>query len=164
VAPSEVTTRAAGPDDGALIALLIAEHAAEEKATILGWAEDYADGLAAGRFACVIAERAGEAMGLAKFYHTFSSWSGRRGLFLEDLYVRAAARGLGVGRLLLAELARIAAHDDADRIDLVVQEANPARAFYGRLGWREMPGWRLARADAALIATLANEHRVPVEQ
>ena len=158
-AADEIGVRAAVPADGAAIAALIAEHVAEEGAeegaAILGRAEDYAAGLAQGRCACLVAERGGRPLGLLMFYRTFSSWSGRPGLFVEDLYLRPEARQLGLGRRLLAALARIAAAEGCDRIDLVVQENNPARAFYARLGWRELPAWRLARADAAAIAALA---------
>ncbi len=153
--PGEVVVRAAGPAEGRLIALLVAEHGIEEGVTVRGRAEDYAAGLAAGRCACLIAERSGEAVGLAMYYPTFSSWSGRPGLFLEDLYVRRSARGQGVARRLLAELARIAAAGGADRLDLVVGEANAARGFYARLAMRELPGWRLVRADGRLLALLA---------
>ena len=110
-----------------------------------------------GAYECLVAERRGTALGLAMFYPTFSSWSGQRGLFLEDLYVREAARGLSVGRLLLAELARIAGARGATRIDLVVQGDNRARGFYTRLGLRELPGWHLWRADEAALAALAGQ-------
>lgn len=156
-APDGIAIRAAVPADGPAIAALIAAHGAEEGATILGRPEDYAAGLAQGRCACLVAERAGEPLGLLMFYRTFSSWSGRPGLFVEDLYLRPEARQLGLGRRLLAALARIGAAEGCDRIDLVVQENNPARAFYARLGWRELPAWRLARADAAVIAALARD-------
>ena len=105
---AHVALRLAQPADGELIATLIAEHTAHEGATALGRPEDYARGLAEGAYECLVAQQRGTALGLAMFYPTFSSWSGQRGLFLEDLYVREAARGLSVGRLLLAELARIA--------------------------------------------------------
>ena len=154
---AHVALRLAQPADGELIAALIAEHTAHEGATALGRPEDYAQGLAEGAYECVVAERRGTALGLAMFYPTFSSWSGQRGLFLEDLYVREAARGLSVGRLLLAELARIAGARGATRIDLVVQGDNRARGFYTRLGLRELPGWHLWRADEAALAALTDQ-------
>ena len=154
---AQVAVRLAQPVDGELIAALIAEHSAHEGAMALGRAEDYARGLAEGAYECLVAEQRGTALGLAMFYPTFSSWSGQRGLFLEDLYVREAARGLSVGRLLLAELARIAGARGATRIDLVVQGDNRARGFYTRLGLRELPGWHLWRADEAALAALAGQ-------
>jgi GNAT superfamily N-acetyltransferase len=105
----------------------------------------------------LIAEQGGATLGLAMFYPTFSSWSGQRGLFLEDLYVREAARGIGGGRLLLAELARITRSRGASRIDLVVRGDDSACAFYARLGLREQPGWLLWRAEAATLTALAAE-------
>ena len=154
---AHVALRLAQPADGELIATLIAEHTAHEGATALGRPEDYARGLAEGAYECLVAQRRGATLGLAMFYPTFSSWSGQRGLFLEDLYVREAARGLSVGRLLLAELARIAGARGATRIDLVVQGDNRARGFYTRLGLRELPGWHLWRADEAALAALTDQ-------
>ena len=153
----QVTLRLAVPADAALIAELIAEHARGEGAAACGRPEGYARGLEERAFACVIAQREGEALGLAMFYRTFSSWAGQPGLFLEDLYVRPAARGLGIGRLLLAELARIAQDSGATRIDLAVREANRAGAFYTRLGLRRLPGWLIWRAEGAVLAGLADE-------
>ena len=150
-----LTLRLAAPADAALIAELIAEHARGEGAAACGRPEGYARGLEERAFACVIAQREGEALGLAMFYRTFSSWAGQPGLFLEDLYVRPAARGLGIGRRLLAELARIAQDSGATRIDLAVREANRACAFYTRLGLRRLPGWLIWRAEGAVLAGLA---------
>ena len=151
----QLTLRLAVPADAALIAELIAEHARDEGAEAGGRPEGYARGLAERACACVLAERGGEALGLAMFYRTFSSWAGQPGLFLEDLYVRPGARGLGVGRLLLAELARIAQDGGATRIDMAVREANRAGAFYTRLGLRPLPGWLIWRAEGAVLAELA---------
>jgi ribosomal protein S18 acetylase RimI-like enzyme len=156
VIPALVTIRSARPEDGALIAAMIAEHALHEGAQGSGRPVDYADGLATGAYECLLAERAGAPLGLAMFYPTFSSWSGQRGLFLEDLYVREAARGQAVGRRLLGALARIAAARGASRIDLVVQGRNRATEFYARLGLRELPGWQLWRADGSVLAALAD--------
>jgi GNAT superfamily N-acetyltransferase len=149
--------RHAIPADAPLIAAMIAEHGAEEGAEVTGTPKDYAAGLAAGAFSCLIAEGPGGPLGLAMFYATFSSWSGRHGLFLEDLYVRPSARGAGVARRLLAEIARIASARDADRLDLVVQDGNAARRFYARLGVEELPSWRLARARRPLLQRLRDE-------
>lgn len=155
--PAPATIRPARPEDGALIAALIAEHTLHEGTEGSGRPVDYADGLAAGAYECLLAERDGAALGLAMFYPTFSSWSGQCGLFLEDLYVREAARGQGVARRLLAALARIAAARGATRIDLVVQGHNRATEFYARLGLRELPGWQLWRAEGRVLAGLGDE-------
>src|SRR4051812_10388732 len=150
-----IAIRPAAPADGALIAALVAEHASGAGAAAAGQPEGYASGLADQTFAWLLAERHGAALGLAMFYPTFSSWAGRPGLFLEDLYVRPAARGLGVGRRLLAELARLARQQGATRIDLAVRDGNQARDFYGRLGLRPLPGWLIWRADGVALAALA---------
>ena len=134
--------RAALPADGDLIAALIQEHTADEQvpAAARGTGADYASGLAEQACECLIAELDGEPVGLAMFYATFSSWQGRRGLFLEDLFVRDRARGLGLGRRLVVELARLARARGCTRLDLVVQAGNRARRFYGQLGLREVDG------------------------
>jgi GNAT superfamily N-acetyltransferase len=150
-----VAIRHATPADGALIAAMIAEHAGDEGIEAIGQADGYASGLAERAFACLLAEGSAGALGLAMFYPTFSSWAGRPGLFLEDLYVRPPARGLGVGRLLLAELARIARQQGATRIDLAVHEGNQACGLYAGLGLRQLPGWLIWRADGAALAALA---------
>jgi GNAT superfamily N-acetyltransferase len=87
-----VALRFAGPGDAGLIEALVREHAAEEGAlgAVRGSTQDYA--------------RAGFAL----FFANFSSWEGRPGLFLEDLFVRRQFRGLAIGRRLVAELARLA--------------------------------------------------------
>ena len=153
----KVDFRLASPADAALIAAMIADHARHEGAEATGRAQDYERGLVQQAFACLIAERDGAALGLAMFYQTFSSWAGQPGLFLEDLYVCPAARGLGLGRRLLAELARVAMDRGATRIDLTVREENRARGFYARLGLRQLPGWLIWRVDGVTLAALAGE-------
>jgi len=82
-------------------------------------------------FACVAAEP----VGFALFFHNFSTLRGKPGLYLEDLFVRPQARGLGIGRLLLAWLARTAVERGCARLDWAVLDWNaPAIAFYRKLG------------------------------
>ena len=129
--------------DAGLVAALAREHAAHEQGPPAGGtADDFAAALAEGAFECLIAEAAGQAARLPAVPGVFSSWTGRRGLFVEDLFVRAEARGLGVGRRLMAELARIARSRGCTRIDLVVDERNLARRFYEQCG--PAPGRGLA--------------------
>ncbi len=161
----DLIVRAATLTDAALIATLAREHATfEQGPPATGGTEDFAAGLADGAFECLIAEMAGRAVGFLLFFPVFSSWTGRRGLFLEDLYVRAEARGHGIGRRLMAELARIARSRGGTRIDLVVTERNVARRFYEQLGLRKEDGWLLYRADAAAIDALDGEpqHQAPM--
>jgi GNAT superfamily N-acetyltransferase len=105
----------------------------------------------------LIAERAGRIAGFALFFHNYSTWMGRAGLYLEDIFVRDWARGCGVGRLLMAGLARIAKERGCARLDLWVLHWNPARAFYEKLGMIDMSDWRPYRLEAAGIERLAEE-------
>jgi GNAT superfamily N-acetyltransferase len=157
---ARVVVRSAGPGDARLIAALVREHAAQEVAAeaVRGAVEDYARaGFAERAFECLVAEVDGRPAGFALFFTNFSSWEGRTGLFLEDLFVRDEARGLGVGRLLLAELARLVKARGGSRLDLVVADGNVARRFYEHLGLREVEGWLLYRADGAALDALAAE-------
>jgi GNAT superfamily N-acetyltransferase len=110
------------------------------------------------RFEAIIAESDGAAVGFALFYPNYSTWDGRPGLFVEDLYVTASARGCGVGRMLLAQLARIALERGWNRLNLNVLDWNPARGFYHRIGLAHQTAWlpyRLAGADLASLAAEA---------
>ncbi|MDA1100730.1 MAG: GNAT family N-acetyltransferase [Proteobacteria bacterium] len=110
---------------------------------------------AARRFECLIAECDGAPVGLCLFFHNYSTWEGRAGLYVEDLFIEEHARGLGLGRLLLAALARVAKDRNCRRIDLSVLEWNPTREFYHRINMREMEAWRPYRMDQVAIAALA---------
>ena len=105
----------------------------------------------------VIAERAGEPVGFALFFHNFSTWQGRRGLYLEDLYVTPAARGAGVGRALLSHLAGLAVTRGCARFEWSVLDWNAdAVGFYRALGAVGMEEWTVLRLDGAALARLAN--------
>ena len=101
----------------------------------------------ANRFAeVVLAERAGEAVGFALFFHNYSTWLTRPGLYLEDLFVKPAFRGLGIGEALLTRLARLAVARGCGRMEWSVLTWNePAIGFYKRLGAVPMDGWRVYR-------------------
>lgn len=97
-----------------------------------------------------------EAAGFALFFHNFSTFLGRRGLYLEDLFVRPAFRGHGVGRALLAELARIAIARGCGRMEWWVLDWNtPAIEFYRRLGARPMDEWTVFRLTGDALQELA---------
>ena len=106
-------------------------------------------------FECIIAEQAGRLVGFALFFPNYSTWEGRAGLYVEDVFVVEEARGSGAGRAILAALARIAHDRGAPRIDLAVLDWNPARGFYDRLGFTQQQEWLPYRLDAAGIAALA---------
>ncbi len=99
----------------------------------------------------------GEPAGLALFHPRFSTWLGRPGLFLEDLYVVENARGLGVGRRLIARLATIAVERGWGRIDFQVLDWNPARNFYHRLGMEHLGEWLRYGAGGDALHRLATE-------
>lgn len=103
-----------------------------------------------------IAEAGGEPLGFALFFATFSTWTGRRGLYLEDLYVAPAARGRGVGTVLLRHLAALALDRGCARFEWSVLDWNAeAIAFYRAMGATGMDGWTVQRVDGAALAQLA---------
>jgi GNAT superfamily N-acetyltransferase len=110
-------------------------------------------------FECLLAEVDGEAVGFALFFANYSTFEGRPGIFVEDLYVAETARGLGIGRQLLARLARLAVERGCPRLDLSVLHWNPARGFYDRLGFLHMTDWLAYRLSGAGLTRLATEDR-----
>ena len=104
----------------------------------------------------LVGEVDGEAQGFALFFHNFSTFEGRPGVYLEDLFVRPEARGLGLGKALLAELARIAVERDCARLEWWVLDWNePSIGFYKSLGARPMDEWTVMRVDGPALAALA---------
>jgi GNAT superfamily N-acetyltransferase len=110
-------------------------------------------------FECLLAERAGDTVGFALYMTDYSTFDGRPGIFVEDLFVTEAARGQGVGRMLLARLAALARERGWASLSLVVLDWNPARAFYRRLGFAEASGWLPYRMTGAALEGLAAEDR-----
>ncbi|MCK6453353.1 MAG: GNAT family N-acetyltransferase [Alphaproteobacteria bacterium] len=109
------------------------------------------------RFETLIVELDGRPAGFALYYHNFSTWTGRPGLFLEDLFVEEWARGHGLGRRLMARCARIAKERGCVRFDLSVLHWNKTREFYHRLGLRHLEEWLPYRAAAEGLERLAAE-------
>ena len=104
----------------------------------------------------VIGEVDGEAQGFALFFHNFSTFEGRPGLYLEDLFVRPAARGSGLGKALLAHLARLCVTRDCARLEWSVLDWNaPAIGFYESLGAQMMDEWTVMRVDGDALTGLA---------
>jgi GNAT superfamily N-acetyltransferase len=91
-------------------------------------------------------------VGMAIYYRSFSTWTGRPGIYLEDLYVRPAHRGLGLGKALLASLARTTVEEGGARLEWSVLDWNkPAIAFYESIGALTTDDWtRYRLADSAL--------------
>lgn len=96
----------------------------------------------------LVASVGSEMAGYALFFHNFSSWRGRRGMYLEDLFVRPEMRGRGVGKALLDEVTRIARERNCARVEWVVVDWNsPAIDFYKSLGAEPVDGWTLYRME-----------------
>ena len=94
--------------------------------------------------------------GFAVFFHNYSTWWGRRGLYLEDLFVRPAMRGRGIGKALLRELARIARDRGCARMEWSVLDWNqPAIDFYRGIGAVAKDEWTVYRLNRAEIEKLA---------
>jgi GNAT superfamily N-acetyltransferase len=157
-----LSIRPATPDDLPLIADLIRALADYEKladavrfdAAVLGdklfGARPYAEVL--------IGELDGTPQGFALFFHNFSTFEGKPGVYLEDLFVRPEARGSGLGKALLARLAALAVERDCARLEWSVLDWNePAIGFYKKLGARLMDEWTVMRVDGAALANLGGE-------
>jgi len=104
----------------------------------------------------VIAEQDGQPLGFALFFHNFSTWTGRRGLYLEDLYVTPDARGRGIGGALLRHLAGIAVARGCARFEWSVLDWNAeAIAVYRRIGAVGMEDWTVQRLSGEPLRRLA---------
>lgn len=104
----------------------------------------------------IIAEDAGAPLGFVLFFHNFSTWEGKPGIYLEDLYVTPEARGRGVGKALLARLAALAVERDCARLEWSVLDWNaPAIAFYRALGAVAMDEWTVNRVTGDALMALA---------
>jgi GNAT superfamily N-acetyltransferase len=151
--------RFAAEDDCALIlrfirALALYERAPEAVVATEAQLRRYGFGRER-RFEALIAELDGEPAGMALFHPRFSTWTGTPTTYLEDLYVDDAARGRGVGRALLARLAKITLERGWTRIDFAVLDWNPARGFYRKLGFDHLEEWLRYGAGEAWLRRLA---------
>lgn len=108
------------------------------------------------RCGCEIAELDGRPVGFALWFHTFSTFRGRAGIYVEDLFVLPEARGQGAGRALLAALARRCVEQGLGRLEWAVLDWNaPAVAFYDRLGAERMDDWTARRLSGTALQALA---------
>jgi GNAT superfamily N-acetyltransferase len=112
-------------------------------------------------YQALLAEEGGGAIGFALYFFTFSTFKARPTLYLEDLFVRPEARGRGIGRRLLAALARIAVERRCGRMEWSVLDWNPAREFYFKLGARAMDDWTVFRMTPEAFGRLAREVERP---
>jgi GNAT superfamily N-acetyltransferase len=106
----------------------------------------------------VLAEWSGEAVGFALFFHNFSTFLGKPGIYLEDLYVQPRMRGKGIGKALLVYLARLAKERDCGRLEWSVLDWNaPSIAFYKSLGAKAKDEWTVYRVDGEALERLGAE-------
>lgn len=152
--------RAATRDDVPEIRALIRELADYEKdpaAAVVTEADLLRDGFGERPlFRVVMAEWEGAVAGFAFYFFNYSTWQGRPGLYLEDLFVRPALRGKGVGKALLVHLAGIALRENCGRFVWQVLDWNePSIRFYESLGARVMKEWLTMRVDGEALKRLA---------
>lgn len=152
--------RAATPSDIPAIHRLIVELAVYEKEpdAVQASHADLASALFGARptAECVLAVQDGASVGLALFFTNFSTWTGKPGLYLEDLFVMPAARGTGLGKALLVHLAGIAVARGYGRFEWSVLDWNtPAIGFYTALGAKPMSEWTVMRVEGDALAALA---------
>jgi GNAT superfamily N-acetyltransferase len=104
----------------------------------------------------LIGNHEGEPAGFALFFHSFSTFLGRPGIYLEDLYVRPGFRGAGIGRALLVHLARLARERGCGRLEWSVLDWNePAIGFYEKIGASPVSGWTVYRVMGEALEDLA---------
>lgn len=155
-----LTIRFATPEDVATVLRFIRELAEFEREPDAVEATEA--GLAAALFGdrpaaeALIAERDGAPLGFALFFHNFSTWTGKRGIYLEDLYVTPEARGAGVGTALLRHIAGIALDRGCARFEWAVLDWNtPAIEFYTAMGADSMDEWTVRRVHGPALVALA---------
>ena len=105
----------------------------------------------------LIAEVDGKVQGMAMWFLNYSTWHGRHGIWLEDLYVRESARGHGIGTALLKALAKIAVDNDYRRVEWTVLRWNePSIGFYRSIGALDMGEWTTMRLDGETLQALGS--------
>ena len=152
--------RPATPADVPLILALIRELAAYERephAVLATEADLLRDGFGARPyFECLIAEEDGQPAGFALYFFNYSTWRGRPGIHLEDLFVRPPFRGRGIGKALLTRVAAVAVERQCGRLQWDVLDWNqPAIDFYHRLGAKFLDEWRIMRVSDEALTNLA---------
>ena len=106
----------------------------------------------------LIAEFQGQAIGYALFFHSFSTFTGRPGIYVEDIYVQPQLRGNGFGKNLMSYIARLAIERNCSRMEWSVLDWNePSIQFYRSIGAVAMDGWSVQRLDGAALGNFAAE-------
>ncbi len=161
-----VTVRDATPDDVELLHALVCELAEYEKLrdAVRATSDSMRAALFGPRPYCeaLVGEIDGSPAGFALFFHNYSTFAGKPGIYLEDLYVREAARGHGLGKALFRRVGELAVARDCSRIEWSALDWNePAINFYTAQGAREMSQWRIYRLDGPSLQWLASPHDAP---
>jgi GNAT superfamily N-acetyltransferase len=157
---ASVRLRAARADDADALHGLVVALAEYERAPyeVVATAEDLARALGgpAPRLFGLVAEREGRIVGFAVWFYTYSTWLGRHGMWLEDLFVLPEHRAHGIGKALLAELARQCVAEGLGRLEWNVLDWNePALGFYRSLGATPLAEWTVHRLTGDALAKLA---------
>ncbi|MFZ0845184.1 MAG: GNAT family N-acetyltransferase [Pseudolabrys sp.] len=154
--------RAAAPADAALIFALVRELAEYEK--LAGEVAATEQQIAAALFGreprlfCDVAEWSGEPAGFAVWFLNFSTFRGRHGIYLEDLFVRPAFRKRGIGKALMARLAKRCAEEGYARFEWAVLDWNaPSISFYRSIGAQVMDEWKICRLSGDALQAFAGE-------
>jgi len=156
-----LTIRPATPNDIPEILALIRELAEYERepGSAVATADDLMrDGFTEPkRFHCLMAETDGAVAGFALYFYNYSTWRGHAGIYLEDLFVRPAQRGNGVGKALLSSVAAVAVKEGCPRLEWAVLDWNkPAIDFYESVGAVGMTEWTIMRVSGAALPELAS--------
>ncbi len=148
-------------DVGTILKLIrgLAEYENEPHAAEATEADLLRDGFGSNpKFHCLIAEWEGVPVGFALYFYNYSTWKGRSGIFLEDIFVWPEYRGKGIGKALLLQVARTAVAENCGRYEWLVLDWNtPAIEFYEALGAKRMKQWMPMRVEGSALLELAKK-------
>lgn len=159
---SELNLRPATPDDVSVLFNLIVALAEYEKLShaVTGNVESLKEHLFGSKpyVEAIIAEYGGKAVGFALFFHNYSTFLTKPGIYLEDLFVLPEYRRNGIGKQILTYLAQLATSRDCGRLEWSVLDWNEsAIAFYENMGASVLPDWRICRVTGDTLAKLAEQ-------